>query len=102
MYLFIHFTTQYQPLPLPPSTPSHKSSPHFTFPLSEGEAPLWVSPTPLAHQVVSGLGASSPTEATQQQMNFTGKWMELENIMLSEVTQTRNDMHGMYSLINGY
>ena len=30
-------------------------------------------------------------------MSFVGKWMELENI-LSEVTQTQNDMHGMYSL----
>ena len=34
-------------------------------------------------------------------MNFAGKWMELENI-LSEVTQTQKDMHGMYSLISGY
>ena len=25
--------------------------------------------------------------------------MELENIMLSEVTQTQKDMHGMYSLL---
>jgi hypothetical protein len=29
------------------------------------------------------------------------KWMELENIILSEVTQTQKDMHGMYSLIRG-
>ena len=35
-------------------------------------------------------------------MNFTGKWMELENIILREVTQTQKDMHGMYTLINGY
>ena len=35
-------------------------------------------------------------------MNFAGKWMELENIILSEVTQTQKDMHGMYSLISGY
>jgi hypothetical protein len=28
-------------------------------------------------------------------MKFAGKWMELENIMLSEVTQTEKDMHGM-------
>jgi hypothetical protein len=35
-------------------------------------------------------------------MSFAGKWMELENIILSEVTQTQKDMHGMYSLINGY
>ena len=32
-------------------------------------------------------------------MNFAGKWMELENITLSEVTQTQKDRHGLYSLI---
>jgi hypothetical protein len=26
----------------------------------------------------------------------------VENLILSEVTQTRKYMHGMYSLINGY
>jgi hypothetical protein len=35
-------------------------------------------------------------------MNFAGKWMKLENIILNEVTQTPKDMHGMYSLIHGY
>ena len=30
-------------------------------------------------------------------MRFAGKWMEGENIILSEVTQTPKDMHGMYS-----
>jgi len=35
-------------------------------------------------------------------MKFTGKWMELENIILSEVTQTQKNTHGMYSLISGY
>ena len=34
-------------------------------------------------------------------MKFADKWMELENI-LSEVTQTQKDMHGMYSLKSGY
>jgi hypothetical protein len=34
-------------------------------------------------------------------MNFAGKWMRLENIILSEVTQTQNKMHNMYSLISG-
>ena len=34
-------------------------------------------------------------------MNFLGKWMELENI-LSEVTQTQKNTHGMQSLISGY
>ena len=31
-------------------------------------------------------------------MNFAGKWMELENIILSEVTHTTKNMNGMYSL----
>jgi hypothetical protein len=35
-------------------------------------------------------------------MNFAGKWMELENIALSAVTQFQKNMHGMCSLINGY
>jgi hypothetical protein len=30
-----------------------------------------------------------------------GKWMELENI-LSGVTQTQKNTHGIYSLISGY
>ena len=34
-------------------------------------------------------------------MKFTDKWMELENI-LSEVTQSQKNTHGMYSLISGY
>ena len=32
-------------------------------------------------------------------MSFVGKWVELENIILSELTQT---LKGMYSLIRGY
>jgi hypothetical protein len=35
-------------------------------------------------------------------LSFAHKLMELENIILSEVTQTQKDMHGMYSLISGY
>jgi len=31
-----------------------------------------------------------------------GKWMEVENIILSEVTQSQKNIHGMYSLISGY
>ena len=33
---------------------------------------------------------------------LTGKWIELENIILNEVTQSQNNTHGMYSLISGY
>ena len=35
-------------------------------------------------------------------MNFAGKWKELENIILSELTQSQKDMYYMYSLISGY
>ena len=35
-------------------------------------------------------------------MNIDGKWIEHENIILSEITQTQKDMQGMYSLISGY
>jgi hypothetical protein len=35
-------------------------------------------------------------------MKFTGKWMELENIILSEMTQSKRNKHGMHSLISGY
>ena len=34
--------------------------------------------------------------------NFAGKWMELENIILSEVAQLQKHMHGIYSFISGY
>jgi len=33
---------------------------------------------------------------------FIGKWMELENIILSEVTQSQKNTHGMHSLISEY
>jgi hypothetical protein len=35
-------------------------------------------------------------------MKFLDKWMELENIILSEVTQSQENAHGMHSLISGY
>jgi hypothetical protein len=34
-------------------------------------------------------------------LSFAGKWMELENIILSEVTQTQKDMHAIYLLVSG-
>jgi hypothetical protein len=33
---------------------------------------------------------------------FLGKWMELENIILSDVTQSQKNTYGMHSLITGY
>ena len=35
-------------------------------------------------------------------MKFLGKWMDLEGIILSEVTQSQRKSQNMYSLINGY
>jgi hypothetical protein len=35
-------------------------------------------------------------------MRFLGKWMERENIILSEVTQSQKGTHGVHSLISGY
>jgi hypothetical protein len=35
-------------------------------------------------------------------MKFLGKWMDLEGIILSEVTQLQKNSHDMYSLISGY
>jgi hypothetical protein len=34
-------------------------------------------------------------------MKFTGKWMELENIILSEVTQSEKNTHDMHSQRSG-
>jgi hypothetical protein len=35
-------------------------------------------------------------------MKFLGKWMDLEDIILSDVTQSQKNSHDMYSLIIGY
>jgi hypothetical protein len=35
-------------------------------------------------------------------MKFLGKWMDLEDIILSEVTQSQKNTHDMHSLVNGY
>ena len=35
-------------------------------------------------------------------LRFAGKWMELENTILSEVTQNQEDNYHMYSLISGF
>jgi len=34
-------------------------------------------------------------------MEFIGKLMELENIILNEITQSQKNTHGMHSLISG-
>jgi hypothetical protein len=35
-------------------------------------------------------------------MKFLSKWMDLEGIILSEVTQSQRNPHNRYSLISGY
>ena len=35
-------------------------------------------------------------------MKFLGKWMDLEGIILSEVSQSQKYTHGRQSLISGY
>jgi hypothetical protein len=35
-------------------------------------------------------------------LSLAGKWMEFESIILSEVTQTEKEMHGMYWLISRF
>jgi hypothetical protein len=35
-------------------------------------------------------------------MKFLGKWLDLEGIILSEVTQWQKNSNDMYSLISGY
>jgi hypothetical protein len=35
-------------------------------------------------------------------MKFLAKWMDLEGIILSEVTHSQRNTHNMYSLISGY
>ena len=35
-------------------------------------------------------------------MKFLGKWMDLEDIILSEVTQSHKNSNDLYSLISGY
>ena len=35
-------------------------------------------------------------------MKFLGKWINLEGIILSEVTQSQKSSNDMYSMISGY
>jgi hypothetical protein len=35
-------------------------------------------------------------------MKFVGKWVDLGDIILSEVTQSQKNSHDLHSLISGY
>jgi hypothetical protein len=45
---------------------------------------------------------TTPLLKNDEFIKFLGEWMELENIILSEVTQSQKNTHGMHSLISGY
>jgi hypothetical protein len=47
------------------------------------------------------MGCMANTVSTQPNTALA-KWMELENIILSEVTQSQKNTQDMYSLISGY
>jgi hypothetical protein len=35
-------------------------------------------------------------------IRFLGKWMEIENIILNEITQSQTNTHDLHLLISGY
>ena len=35
-------------------------------------------------------------------LKFAGKWMDLENVKLNEITQTQKDKYNMYPHISGF
>jgi hypothetical protein len=39
---------------------------------------------------------------TNEFMKFLGKWLDLEGLILSEVTQSQKNSNDMYSMISGY
>ena len=41
-------------------------------------------------------------EKNNDMLKFADKWMDLENIMLSEVTQTQKDNYLIFSLISDF
>jgi hypothetical protein len=63
-------------------------------------APLFHS-MPSACWVIKILGEHSAFKSNEF-MRLLGKWMELENIILSGVTQSQKKTDGMHSLISRY
>jgi hypothetical protein len=54
------------------------------------------------HVSLLHVGAFSEYMPNNDFMIFAGKWMELENIILSEATQSQKNTHGINSLISEY
>ena len=64
---------------------------------------FWKQKQDLAMKVYSSKTRMPLTaEKNNDNLNFAGKWMELENTILSEVTQTQKDNYHIYSLISGF
>ena len=61
---------------------------------------------PSTEEWIGKCGTFTQWSTTQQKkndiLNFVGKWMELENIILNELTQTQKDNYHMYSLKSGF
>ena len=62
---------------------------------------------PSTEEWIQIYGTCTQRSSTQQLKNnefmkFLGKWMDLEDIILSEVTQSQRNSHNMYSPISGY
>ena len=55
-----------------------------------------------AENVVQLLNGVLLSYLKHELMTFLGKCMELENIILNEVTQSQKNTQGMNSLISGY
>jgi hypothetical protein len=43
-----------------------------------------------------------PAIKNNELIKLLDKWMDLEDIILREVTQSQKNTHGMHSLISGY
>jgi hypothetical protein len=52
--------------------------------------------------IISHLVKNHAGYGKRRHHGFSGKWMDLENIILSETTPSQKDIHGIYSLISGY
>lgn len=46
-------------------------------------------------------GYYSDIKIKSRRQNSAAKWIEFDNIAVSEVTKSQKDMHGMYSLKSG-
>jgi hypothetical protein len=77
----------------------------FTLILIPSEELLYVSielHCLLSKREIHTLRLFSPAIKNNEFMKYLGKWMYLEDIILSEVTQSQKKSLGMHSLISGY